>query len=397
MGIFKASDREALTRLPADLVESDIDAIDLQRIDEATAVARPREVETFYVEAELDELGKAQPTAWRAKGDAASRVDEISARAAEAAADDQTEILDIDKELTKDSANNLRQVRRALGPYARRTRKDKTLYYVMTAGLVGGDIAGITGAAISLGELPVLAGAQGIAAGFAALSAGVMGGELRDIRDARRRKKDLAPLADKPTSELTPTEQAQLAYAHEFAGADPGEGVARLVFCAGLSITMLVATSIFGLRASVNGPMVGLVYGALAAAIALASAMNGYAYANSASDLIQSHLNTYLKDRERLIASSRGGPRAEHARSAAAAKSIRAEHERLGEAARQKLASLKYRVLRSNPSVAGHGMAQGVSTGPAKLRLLGTQREMPEIAMHPSCGPDGDGKRPGAG
>ena len=126
--------------------------------------------------------------------------------------------------------------------------------------------------------------------------------------------------------------------------------------CAG-AVGTLISLGIFGLRTAVEDPLAGMVYGALAAGVAIASFISSYAYADPAADAIDAAERAYAKAVKRQLALA-GHPGRRSADAAAAmVASIREEHVARGVAAEVAHEGLKHRVLRRNPGIAGHSPA----------------------------------------
>jgi hypothetical protein len=202
------------------------------------------------------------------------------------------------------------------------------------------------GAAIWLGEIPLVALGQAIACGFAAVTAGLAGGELSTHRRAQARQRD--------HESLTPDEAR---YWPLFAG---GQSPPRLAASLGVGIVVLVAVAVFALRVSTEGLMAGLTFGALAAATALGSFVNCYVHADEVADLLDGYRVRYLVAirRHRRLAGTR--PLATVAAASTEAESLVREHQERGQAAALRVGAAKFRMLRRNPQVVGHGMPTGV-------------------------------------
>jgi hypothetical protein len=214
-----------------------------------------------------------------------------------------------------------------------------------------GDIAGISGAAILLGEITQLAIIQAVAAGVATVTAGVVGADVKDWRMALRRQKDPKTLT-----------KAQQEYAHLFSGADSGLRLVKAVLLVAGTIGVLIAVSIYALRTSVEGSLSGMVFGGLAGAIALASFLNAWAFADEVADALDvSRHDVTCARRVALQLGARWVLR-RRAQVVEQARSIRLEYERRGVAAAYGFRALLFRALRANPGVVGHGEARASAT-----------------------------------
>ena len=229
-------------------------------------------------------------------------------------------------------------------PYVRRSPGDAWRYGAGWALLGLGDTAGVWGAAIWLGEVPLIALGQALATGFAAVTAGLAGGELQELRQARARRRDPDSLSE---------DERQ--YQRLFLEADAGLSVTKIVAGVALSVVVLVATGVFALRAGTEGLLAGVTFGALAAATALGSFVSSYIHGDEVADLIGSYRKRYDAARRRHRGLARNRDLSRHASAVEESTSIRREHDARGRAAGQKVTALKYRMLRRNPQVVGHG------------------------------------------
>lgn len=332
----------ATTGKGSDDVLAEAAGIGMQRVDEAAAIARPAAVDEFYIEAEFDHRAAAQPRLFAAEGESHARTHAAAAEGLRERAADQSFVVGLQKPVATDSSLRLVQLRQVLTPYVRRAPKDKAFYLVRMVLILFGDIAGITGAAVMLGEIPALALLQAVSVGAAGVTSGLLGSEIKDARLARRRAKN----------ELSEQEQA---FAHLFRGPDPGERIAKLMVLGGLVLVVLIFGGVAALRSSTEGLAAGLVFGCLAAAVALASWVNCYAYADEVADLLDTASSQFKADVHYLDKLSRGQARTRHAVEATNAQSIRDEYQQRGLAAHDQLQAAKNRVLHVNPGVAGHG------------------------------------------
>jgi len=354
------SDRVRSTLIPNNLMPDDVldeaDQVSLQRVDEAKAVLRPSEIAEFYVEVEYDARGEAQPKLFRAEGEGQARPYAAQADGLKERADDQTFAVDLQKDLTTDSKDRFKQFRSTLRTYTRRAPKEKFMYYFRMLLILLGDITGISGAAIMLGEIPALAIVQAISVGAAGVTSGLLATEIKDARLARKRQKD--------EDKLTPEEQA---FAHLFRGPDDGEVIAKAMVFGGLFLVTLIFGGVMALRSTTEGMVAGIVFGCMAAAVALASWANCYHYADEVADLLDNMKVDFRDDVKYLDKLSAGKSRQTHASSTTTAKSIRDEYEQRGQAAKYQYEAGKNRALRGSPGIAGHGRPTRSIASPASV------------------------------
>ncbi|MBE5471727.1 hypothetical protein [Mycobacteroides abscessus] len=318
----------------------------LQPVDAAQMISRPPEVATTYVELEYDELAGEQQPLWTAEAAVASRAAEISRDQSRAAYKTARRHLRGQRPAVDQTRTAYLNTLERLRPFRRREPGAKKWYLVRWTLLLGGDVAGQAGAALSYGEHPLTAIPQALATGMAALTAGMVGGELRDLRSTARRQRE----ADDLPVELRP-------WAHLFQAPDRGHPFARLAMGVGVAAGLATAGAIFWLRLIIEGGAAGAVYGLLALAIALASGVNAYFYADEIADLIDTAEADYTRELRRAEQLANHPELQRHSASRSESASVREEYGARGAAAAKHLGALKWRVLGNNPGVAGHGIA----------------------------------------
>lgn len=326
-------------------VEAAADARRIQPVDAASMAVRPTAVATTYAELEYDELAAEQEPLWTAEGANTSRTAEMARDGSQAAHDEALLQLEGQRIVLDNARDAYVATSTALRAFRRREPGAKRWYLTRWGFLLGGDVAGQAGAALSYGEPYITAIPQALATGMAALTAGMVGGELRDLRNAARRQRHVDQLSD----ELKPWE-------HLFRVPDLGRGLAHVALGLGAVAGLTIAGGIFWLRSIIEGSEGGAVYGLLALGIALASAINAYFYADEIADQIDAAESDYKAQQKgaELLASH---PELKlHASSLTEVVSIREESGARGEAAAKRLSALKWRVLGNNPGVAGHGL-----------------------------------------
>jgi hypothetical protein len=226
-------------------------------------------------------------------------------------------------------------------------------YVTRTVALLLGDIAGLSGAAIALGEYPILAVTQAISAGTATVTAGLAASQLRHLQHAAERRIDDLP------EHLEP-------HRHLFGGPPKAGRAQATVFVVAALIAVLVAIGIFALRTAIEGPLSGITFGALAAGIALASFINSWYHADAVADVIESaHGDAVQADRRhRRLATARLVRNAEQ--TASQWKSLVTEYTHRALAAAAHIEADKYRALLVSPDVVGHGLAPAAIEPPLK-------------------------------
>lgn len=339
MSAFRRSDNTSATEAAAEVRR-------LQPVDAAQMAARPASVLTSYVELEYDDLAAEQDALWQAEGTAASRGVASAQRQAQPGFKTARSHQRGQRAVVGQARAAYLDAVTHLGPFCHREPGAKKWYLTRWLFLLGGDIAGQAGAALSYGEPYATAIPQALASGMAALTAGMVGAELRNLRATARRQHD----ADAVPDALTP-------WPHLFRAPDHGHRLAHIAIGIGALAGLSVAGAIFWLRLIVEGAAAGAVYGLLAVGITLASGINAYFYADEIADHIDAAEARYSRELKRSQQLAVRPELLRHNAARAEAASIRNEHHARGEAATRHLGALKWRVLSNNPGVAGHGIA----------------------------------------
>jgi hypothetical protein len=319
----------------------------LKAIDEATAIPRPNAIGKFYLEEAVEKKAAEQPPLAAARGEADARPWQVKAAGSEYRAGVVASYVDGQREVVANARDRLEVTARALGAYARRGSGERFPYYLRWALILGGDVAGVAGAAILLGETVELAVLQAVASGTAAITSGLLAQEVKDSRLARKR--------EKMPRDLTGEERR---FAHLFGGGDDGERIVKWVVTAGILIGTLIAGSIFALRLSTEGSTAAWAFGLLAAAIALASWANVYHYTDEASDLIEARRAEYTRELKRLKKLLKDRDISERDAATARATSIKTEAVSRGLAAQNAVEAAGAQLLNDRADVAGHGWAE---------------------------------------
>ena len=330
----------------AEQAEARAEQVALQPVDGARAVAKPDSIGETYGETEQKALEDEQPPLFTAAGLESSRESATEAAGLRPAATAAERLVEGHLPILKAAEDRHTQAHAALGSFRRRPPGATKWHYLAKTGLLVGDVTTLAGSFIWLGEEPSLATVMAVSAAVATVTAGLSGGEARDVRNRARRAR--------PAEELP---EAQRPYAHLFEYPDTGWPFVKALSWVSVAVAATIATSIFALRSSLEDPLVGLVFGGIAAAIAAASWIESYMYADDIADLLDTTEKDYQREltrHERLAAATPWRAREE---ALVQADSIAAEHEKRGEAAAHHLRSLRFGILRRNPQVVGHGPA----------------------------------------
>lgn len=326
----------------------DAEQITLQRVDEAAAVAKPGNISGTWVEQEYDDLETEQGPSWAAAGIETARSVEVEAAGLQPAADAAERIVTVHSLVLETAATRYVDTQEALAPFRRRTG-GKLIHYAVKGALVLGDAVGVTLLGINIGDYPVLAGLMSVSAATAAVTAGLVGAEYRVLQAADRRACDPDTLTEK-----------QKPFRYLLSGAKFGRSILKLVTGISVTAAALIAVAIFAGRAEIEGGLVGALYGGIALAVAGASFIESFMYADEIADVIDGSAKAYdaeIARHERLAASSPWRTQLERR---AEADSVIDEHIQRGEAAGHRVRATKWGILRRNPGVAGHGPSTGV-------------------------------------
>lgn len=318
----------------------------MRQTDEPAGHGRPGNLGDTYDELKFDALGNQQVKEWSADGVAASRPAQVRKHKSDGAASATTYVVGENQETVSEAKNAYLHAAKTLMPFVRRSPHDH-IRYVLGWLLLGlGDTAGVWGAAIWLGEVPYVALGQAVATGFAAVTAGLVGSELQDFRQSRLRQRSTESLS----------EDLQR-YQRLFVGPDSGRSITKIVVSISATIVVLIAVAVFALRAGTEGLLAGFTFGGLAAATALGSFISSYAHADEVADLIATFYKTYRRALRFHVRLASASVLSRNAGAVGEVDSILREYEARGDAARQKVIALKYRMLGRNPQVVGHGEA----------------------------------------
>ena len=352
LGAVTTMARFARKSSATDALVAETDSISLQRIDEAAGLGRPGGLGVTNAEREFDSLGHEQEESWPADGEAAARPASVRAARYDQAAEAGRFLLKDHRDEVTDARQSYQHAAQTLLPYVRRSPADAWRYGAGWVLLGLGDTSGVWGAAIWLGEIPLIALGQALATGFAAVTAGLVGGEFQELRQAKARRRDPDSLSSD-----------ELRYQRLFVGADAGLGVTKLVARISLTIVVLVAIAVFALRAGTEGLLAGVTFGGLAAATALGSFVSSYVHGDEVADLIGNYRKLYHAATRRHRRLARNRDLSQHASAVEESTSISREYDTRGRAASHKVTALKYRMLRRNPQVVGHGEGTTETSG----------------------------------
>lgn len=333
-------------------LEAAAEAITLHRVDEAGAVARPGHIGLTWVEMEYDALRAEQIALWEASGREASQATEAEAFGLRLAADAGERMARGHEPILAQAEKRYIDTVEALGPFRRRSPKTKLLHYAAKTALLLGDMVGVTVMGINIGDYPILALLMSISAATAAVIAGLVGSEVRDLRMAQRRRRD--------PGTLTAT---QVPFEHLFTGGDSGVNIVKIFCGASAAVAFIIAASIFAGRAELDGALAGLIYGGIAAAVATASFIESYMYADDIADAIDAASAHYEKELARHTRLAGSIVWRERHQRIAETESVVSEHNARGDAAARRVEATKWGILRRHPGVVGHGAAATPGTG----------------------------------
>jgi hypothetical protein len=321
--------------------------LSLQQTDEARRVEGVHGP-ALHIENELDAFGREQVPLFRAEGIVASRDALVEREALRARQWSSAQVTTGDMRVVDAAREHLLNAHIALSPFVRRKSGQKAWFIARTGLLLMGDVVGQASAQIYFGEIPELALIQSAATGVAVVTAGLIGAEVKDLRMSAKRRVDKDSLTE-----------AQKSMSHFFTGEDQGRRYVRILVITAGCVGALISGGIFALRAFVDNPLSGIVYGSIAAGIAIASFVSSYVHADEAGDLIDTAEHVYEKALKRQAILAASVPRAKADEATALHSSIQDEFGARAEAAQITHEGLKHRVLRRNPGIAGHSPAEG--------------------------------------
>src|SRR5487761_1194933 len=259
--------------------EEELEGIMMPPVDETIFVPRPPEAESTYVEEFGQHRSEEQEHLHNEDGELESRPFREDLAGHSVAAEDDQSLIDRARADEVDTRERHRTGLKVLGHLRCRSRHERWLYFLRMLVLLGGDVVGVAGGLIMLGEIPWLAVLQALAAGAAAITSGLMAAPIKEARLARMRRKG--------PDDLTSDEWL---FSVWFQGPDKGEYLVKVCVYGALTIIPLLFVGTLALRLSTEGTIAGLVFGCLAVAVALASWVNVYHYTDPISDLLD-HLH----------------------------------------------------------------------------------------------------------
>lgn len=323
----------------------------IQGTDEANAVARPANIDKFYLEDEYTEAEEVQRKLYEEKGEEEAEPHESAAKALEfdaLKAQSESNASDAHAKLMRKEHESAEKV---LGKFARRSTDAVKLKWIRLGGILGGDAAAITGAAILIGEEPYVAAIQGISVATCAITAGSLGRHVRYIRDANDRAVDPADLT-----------KDQKQFQQFFMKRESSGAIMKALVAMFVLITLLIATGILIIRTSGEGWVLGAAFFCFAVALTLASFFNSWDTADEVAEFIDANLKRVTAS-ETVAAEHRANPVIrEYASELAAAATARARNKAAGEAAAAEIRRRLYAALGNSGGVAGNGTAASPTT-----------------------------------
>ena len=326
--------------------------VSLPRLDEVGGHPRPSGLGVTYAEQEYHALADEQELTWPAEGERAARRYQVRARGCDRASAATAFLLGESEQDVREAHADHQHAARVLMPYVRRGPGEKLRYWLCWPLLWFGDTAGVWSAAVIHGEIVYIAFGQAFAAGLAAVCAGLVGSELKDLRMARARRRDAESLSED-----------ELRYRRLFTGTDEGVGIVKLIGLLSLTVVALLAVGIFALRSGIEGSLSGLTFGLFAAATAIGSGLLGYSASDEVADLLSALAKHARRAEKRHLKFASASSLKLQAEADETARSILAEYQLRGQAAGKRVESLGWRIQRRNAQVLGHGYPAGEPGG----------------------------------
>jgi len=364
---------------PEDFAE-ELEGLSVIPLDEAPEFhPRPSTAGTTYVEEMGRIRAEEQLDHYRALGENLARPFKERAKEHRDAAEHEARLIDNHQPILEKAANKYHLLLDVVGDaLVRRHPRERYWYHARMLFLLLGDLVGVAGGAIILGEIPWLAVLQAMAAAVAAVTSGLLASEIKDCRLARQRRRDPKSLPDEHKR-----------HAHLFHGPDDGEYIVRMMVFGSMTIVVLLGIGIFMLRSSTEGSAAGVVFGMIAIAVAVGSWVNTFAYTDELADKVEQaeqHLHRTTQYHQKLMALP---ARSIVAKAEATAKSIEKEYENLAWAAYRRVMATVYGWHAARPAIFGHGMAPGQLPGPSAPDVDRGSTEAPEAVVVAS--PNGHG------
>jgi hypothetical protein len=327
-------------------VIEDVESIVIPVAEEVAAATRPERLGTASVERELDERANEQDASWRAAREVADRPARIRAASSGAQAEAAGVMLAADQALVHRTGEDYAHATTTLSPWLRRKSSDSIRYVLVTVLLALADTGAVASALISMGDMVWTSALLGAGVGVSAVTGGLVGAEVQDIRQARIRARDLEDLSED-----------ERRYQQVFLPPEPWMSITKIAVGTMLTIAVLLGVAVFALRSDLEGTIAGLCFALLAITTALGSSVNSYMHADLVADLIGNYRADYMRALKRHTRLSAASALAAHPAALEEVDSVGREHDALGRAAVARVTSLKWGVLRRNPHVFGHGDA----------------------------------------
>ncbi len=210
--------------------------------------------------------------------------------------------------------------------------------------LLVGDIAGVSGAALLLGETTFNALAQATSAAVAAITLGAIGSETKRQAQGRARAAQYDDL-DKSYQPFRPL----------FVGRTDADPVVRnVVALAGFGL-VLITIAIFALRTATEGAAAAWCFALIAAAVGLASFVNSYTTTCDVGEFLDGLKSSRNESRVYLSGCQSDPIISEHVGALAASSSHREVWTARGRAAWWGRQREKFAILNANPRTVGNG------------------------------------------
>jgi len=321
---------------------------------------RPSDAGISYVEQMGRVRAEEQLNHYRALGENQARPYKERVASHREEAERETRLIDEHQPIVEKAIEKFETLLDVVGDgLVRRHPRERYWYHLRMLFLLLGDLVGVAGGVIILGEIPWLAVLQAMAAAVAAITSGLLASEIKDSRLARQRRRDPKSMPDEHKR-----------HAHLFHGPDDGEYLVKMMILGSLTIVVLLGIAIFMLRSSTEGTAAGWVFGMIAIAVAMGSWVNTYHYTDELADKLEqaeNHVHRTIRYHQKLMALPCRGIVAE---AEVTAKSIEKEYEDLAWAAYRRVTATVYGWHAGRPTIFGHGMAPGqppaLPPGPAE-------------------------------
>jgi hypothetical protein len=345
----------------ADSEGSSFDPIDpvIPPTVETEAATRPPNVGKTHKESESDAASEEQLHLHEAAGESAAEPSDVEAAATKRArdsADLQTTQAEQSHAVTQEHYIKASQF---LGPWVNRPDHAKLIYWARLMFLLLGDLAGISGAALLLGETYFNAFGQALSAAVAAVTLGAVGTETKRLVQSRARAVDY----DESDGGFAP-------YRALFRGRNDADRLVHVVTLVAALGTVCIVIAIFALRAATEGASAAWCFALIAASVGLASFINSYGTTCDIGEFLDRLRSDLVESKDWLATCISNPIIARHDGAVKRSELTRAIWAARGQAAWWARQREKFAILNANPRTVGNGEAASPKQGDSRGTVI---------------------------